>query len=442
MQCFLHPDMEALLEQLIVDDWERPWDEATRREVELPWLPRKADALVGMRRSGKTWRLRQQMRELAAAGVPREALVYLSFEDERLWELDYTRLHLIVDVFYRTHPELRDRQCSFFFDEIQLISGWERFVRRLLDTENVHVCVSGSSSRLLSRELHTSMRGRSIATEIFPFSFRELLAHHHIEVDPERRPGKRLRSTVDHAFRAYLERGGFPEVQELDEPSRVRVLQEYLDAVILRDVVERHQVTNTVALRRFIRRVVNAPASLLSVHRLYNDFRSQGVSVAKDTLYALQDHLEDAFLLFSVPVHTASERVRQSNPRKLYPVDTGLITACSTRPARGLGQLLETSIFLHLRRQTNRISYYRHEDGTEVDFVIEAAKGLRLVQVCADITSGDTRRREIKALTSAMAQLGVREGTIVTLTAEETLKTSAGTLRIVPACLWLLGAAR
>ncbi|HKY35153.1 MAG TPA: ATP-binding protein [Polyangiaceae bacterium] len=430
-------NLEALLEQLMADDLERPFQDGTPREAELPWISGKADALIGMRRSGKTWKMRQQMKRLTAAGAPRESLLYLSLEDERLWQLDSSSLQLIVDVFYRRAPALRDRECAFFLDEIQIVEGWERFVRRLMDTENIHVCISGSSSKLLSQELRTSMRGRSIATEIFPFSFREVLAHAGVAFDSAARPGKRQRSTLEHAFGDYLERGGFPEIQAVDAGARVRILQEYLDAVILRDVVERHQVSNTVALRRLIRRIINAPASLTSVHRLYNDFRSQGISVSKDTLYALLDHLEDAFLLFSVPIHTASERAKQSNPRKMYPVDTGLVTACADLPGRGLGQLLETCIFLDLRRTTREISYFRNDDGTEVDFVVGSGKSLELIQVSADITSSDTRNRELTALGRAMSALGVSEATIVTHSAEETLKTHAGTIRVVPAWYWL-----
>ncbi len=430
--------MEDLLEQLMVDDLEAEWPAATVREIVLPWVPRKVDTLVGMRRSGKTWMMRQRMRELVDAGTPREALLYLSFEDERLWQLDASQLGLIVDVYFRRTPRLRKRTCAFFFDEIQVVTGWERFVRRILDTEDVHVCISGSSSRLLSREIATSMRGRSIATEVFPFSFSEALTHRGVVLDRGRRLGKRARSEVEHAFREYLARGGFPEVQGLDEHTRIRVLQEYLDAVIFRDVVERHRESNTVALRRLIRQLINAPASLVSIHRLYNDFRSQGISVSKDKLYEFQDHLEDAFLIFSIPIFSDSERVRQTNPRKSYPVDTGLVTACSTTPGRGVGRLLETCVFLHLRRQTSEIAYYRHQDGTEVDFVVSADSQPKLVQVSADITSQDTRRRELAALDAAMTALGVDEATIVTLSAEETLRVDSGTVHVVPAASWLL----
>lgn len=430
--------MEALLEQLIADGEEAELPSGTPRESALPWLPRKADALVGMRRAGKTWTLFQKMGELLTAGYPREALLYLSFEDERLADLDASRLGLVLDVFYRRHPALRKRECAFFFDEIQNVAGWERFVRRVLDTEKAHVCISGSSSRLLSREIATSMRGRSIATEIFPFSFREALTHRGVRFTRGRRPGKRARSEIDNAVRDYLTRGGFPEIQDLDDRTRVRVLQDYLDAVILRDVVERHHESNTVALRRLIRQLMQAPASLVSVNKIYNDFRSQGVAVSKDKLYELEDHLEDAYLVFRAPIHTDSERVRQSNPQKSYPIDTGLVTACANRPYVGLGQLLETCVFLHLRRSGDAIAYFRHDDGTEVDFVVEGHGGRRLIQVSADVTSGDTRKRELRALEAAMQRFGLKEGTLVTLTAEESVRVQSGTIRILPAGPWLV----
>ncbi|MDD9943205.1 MAG: ATP-binding protein [Myxococcales bacterium] len=431
--------MRALIEQLIADDQERAFAETTRRRTRVPWLPGKADALVGMRRAGKTTRMRQLMQDRLADGYPREALLYLNFEDERLWEMGREELHLIVDVFYQRHPELRARECAFFLDEIQVVPGWERFVRRLLDTEDIHVVVSGSSAKLLSRELETALRGRSLPTEVFPFSFREHLEHFGVELPAGGlRPGKALRSRIEHELGRYLERGGFPEVLGMQEPMRVRVLQEYLDAVILRDVVERHGVTNVSALRRMIRQLINAPAGLVSVHRLYGDLRSQGISVSKDALHGYLDHLHDAYLLFPMAIHTASERRRQSNPRKVYPIDPGVVTACSSLPGRGIGQLLETVVFLHLRRKTDALGYYRDDAGTEVDFVVQKSGQVELVQVSADITSQDTRKRELRALEAAMQELGVTSATLVTLSAEETIQLQSGRADVVPAWRWLL----
>lgn len=419
-----------LFDQIVADAHERRLPELTPRRAKLPWLPRKVDAVVGMRRSGKTWLLFQRMRELIAAGTPRADLLYLNFEDERLGDVTARDLTELVEAHYRRNPEARKRAGALLFDEIQLVEGWERAIRRLVDTENAHICVSGSSAKLLSREIASSLRGRSLATEVFPFSFVEALAHRRIEA--EVRPSSEERSVIEHEFDAYLRRGGFPEVQTVDEPTRVRVLQDYLDVAILRDLVERHAITNPIALRRFVRQLMNAPASLCSVHKLYGDLKSQGLSVSKDSLYAWLDHVEDAYVFFTVPIHTRSERVRQTNPRKIYAIDPGLVTACARRGSADAGQLLETCVFLELRRHASEIAYLHTESGAEVDFVTPDD----LVQAAATLNEPETRAREVGALREAMAALGKREGTIVTVREEEELRVPEGTIRVVPMWRW------
>lgn len=423
---------DLLLDEIVADAHARPLPPLTQRRAKLPWLPRKVDAIVGMRRSGKTWLMFQRMRELVESGTPREDLLYINFEDERLGEIAAAQLSKIVEAHYRRNPAGRARPGALFFDEIQLVEGWERFVRRLVDSETAHVCVTGSSAKMLSREIATSLRGRALTTELFPFSLVEVLEHRGIQADP--RPPARIRSTIEHAASEYLRSGGFPEVQTLDEPTRVRVLQSYLDVAILRDLIERHAITNPVALRRFVRQLMNAPACLFSVHKLYDDLKSQGLTVSKDSLHAWLEHVQDAFVFFAVPIHTSSERVRQTNPRKIYAVDPGLVTACARRGSADTGQLLETSVFVELRHTSPELAYVRTPSGYEVDFVTPSA----LVQVCASLDDPATRERELRALREAMSALGRDEATIVTLTADEEIRVPEGAIRVVPLWRWAI----
>jgi len=187
-------------------------------------------------------------------------MLYVNFDDERLQPLTGGDLHRVVDAYYRLYPERRAATAHLFFDEIQNIPGWEPFVRRLLDTEQVQVCLTGSSAKLLSREIATSLRGRSLSTEIFPFSFAEALAHQGVAPPTAgRRPGAKARSLLENRLRSYLFTGGFPEVQGIEAPLRIRILQEYVDVVILRDVAERHAVANLPPLRALIRHHGRAP---------------------------------------------------------------------------------------------------------------------------------------------------------------------------------------
>ena len=423
---------DLLLDELVADAHARPLPTLTARRARLPWVSRKADAIVGMRRTGKTWLMFQRMRELVEAGTPREDLLYVNFEDERLGQVTAADLSKIVEAHYRRNPAGRARPGALFFDEIQLVEGWERFVRRLVDSEDAHVCVTGSSAKLLSREIATSLRGRSLTTELFPFSLGEVLAHRAIRADP--RPTARVRSTIEHAAGEYLRRGGFPEIQPLDEPTRVRVLQDYLDVAILRDLIERHAISSPVALRRFVRQLMNAPAGPISVHKLHDDLKSQGLAVGKDSLHAWLAHVEDAFVFFAIPIHTHSERVRQSNPRKIYAVDPGLVTACARRGSADTGQLLETAVFGELRRASSELAYARTASGYEVDFVTPSG----LVQACASIAEPATREREVRALREAMAAFGHAAATIVTLATDEEIVVDEGTIRAVPLWRWAL----
>ncbi|HDM77468.1 MAG TPA: ATP-binding protein, partial [Deltaproteobacteria bacterium] len=395
--------------------------------------------VIGMRRSGKTWFLFQSISDLLATGVPKEFVLYLNLEDERLLPLKTSDLHVIPDTYFRLYPHARDSKSYFFLDEIQNVTGWERFLRRLLDTENIHICITGSSARLLSTEIATSLRGRSITTEIFPFSFFEYLSHHGVEVDLEKRPNSKKRSVIENKLRHYLIEGGFPEIQGLKAEYRIRILQDYLNVVILRDLIERYGVSNTVALRYLIRHLMNAPASLFSINKFFNDLKSQGVSCGKNSLHEFMDYLADSYLFFQLFIHTTSERARMVNPRKVYVIDTGMINACSRNPRPQWGHLLENFVFTELRRKYRNIEYYKTSSGREVDFVVTDIDGNRsLIQVAADITDLSTLKREQTALEEAMGELNISKSYVITLDRENIIKTTSGSIYILPAWLWAI----
>ena len=261
----------------------------TRRDVRLPAVPGKTHAVIGMRRAGKTCFLHQLQRDRVDRGAARETKVYFNFDDERLAGMDASQLHLLLEEYFLRFPQHRDRQLvAFYLDEIQVVRGWEAFVRRVMDTESMDLVVSGSSAKLLSREVATALRGRAMEALVHPFSFREFLRHQGAE--PDRDPTflpKAQRSRVEKLFGEFLVRGGFPEAQGLAAEDRLPLLQGYVDSVILRDVIERHGVTNVVALRHLTRQLLGAAAGLFSVHRFFNDQKSQGVAVSKDALHAM-----------------------------------------------------------------------------------------------------------------------------------------------------------
>jgi len=395
-----------VVRQKIADSLAAPLPALTRRDIRLPKMRNKAVTLIGMRRSGKTSFLWQELARRHAAGVAREGLLYFSFEDERLAGMTARELGLVVEEYYRLNPDWRDgRRATFFFDEIQAVPGWESFARRLLDSEAIDLFLSGSSAKLLSREVATSMRGRAVEAVVYPFSFREVLRHHGREPKkPAGRLTKAERSALDRHLLDYLWTGGFPEAQGLEDRDRLELLKGYVDVVLLRDIIERHAVSHPLALRWLVRQLLGNPAGSFSISKFYGDLKSQGIAVAKDTLHGFLGHLEDAFLVRVVSLATDSERRRMVNPRKVYPIDPGLIPVFDRSGKSNLGHALETCVLIELDRRGAEVGYVRTPGGSEVDFLARyPAGGEELIQVCASLDDPATRERELRALAEAAA---------------------------------------
>jgi len=394
----------------------------TRRDVRLPKVRGKAIAVLGMRRAGKTTFLWQVLADRLAAGTPREGLLYFSFEDERLAGMTADDLNLVLEEYYHLHPEWRDgRRATFFLDEIQVVPGWERFARRVLDTEEVDLLLSGSSARLLSREVATAMRGRAMEAHVYPFSFREVLRHRGREprVGADRLT-KAERSALSRDLREYLVMGGFPEAVGVPRRDQADLLRSYVDVVLLRDVIERYAVTNLTALRAMTRQLLANAAGEFSVSKLLGALRSQGVAVGKDSLHTYLSHLEDAFLLRTVPIDAGSERQRMVNPRKIYPVDPGLIPLFDRSGRANVEHALETCVFHDLERRGWEVAYVRTQSGFEVDFVArQAGQRTALIQVVAELTDAAVGERELRALIDAQSTYPDASRHLVTLAPED-----------------------
>lgn len=413
----------------------------TRRDVALPGIPGKAFAVIGVRRSGKTSFLSQCRSDRLAAGRPREAQLLVSLEDERLTGLTVADLGWLLDEHARQFPELREAGgMTLYLDEVQTVPGWEGLVRRHMDRGGVEMFVSGSSAKLLSREVASSLRGRAMEVLVHPFSFREALRHAGAEpAKPFERLGPADRSALDRQLRRFLSEGGFPEAQGATPRDRAALLGGYVDVVVLRDVIERHAVSNPLALRWIERQLLANPGGSFSVKKHYDTLRSQGVSVGKDTLHDYLAHLEDAFLVRTVAMHSASERQRMVNPRKAYPVDPGLIALFERSGHTQRGRALETALLLELERRGFAVTYVRTSEGYEVDFLAErAGDAPLLIQACLESEGDETWNRELRALEAAAAAHPDARPFLVTLDAFPPSRPLPDRFVWAPAARWLL----
>ncbi|MEW5981356.1 MAG: ATP-binding protein [Acidobacteriota bacterium] len=433
-----HAPVIESIKSIILDFQEAPLETGVPRRLRIEAVRGKAAVCIGVRRSGKSTYVFQIIQRLVDSGVPRQSILYLNFFDDRLHNLRQGDLGLIAEAYYSMYPEKKHTETVYcFFDEIQAAPGWEPFVDRLMRTEQCEVYLTGSSARMLSKEIATQMRGRALSWELFPFSFREFLDYKGIESQGALSTKKRL--LAQKAFGEYWESGGFPEVAGLGRHLRIKTHQEYFHTILFRDLVERHDVAHPRAVTDLAHWLVDNTASLYSINRLTGYLKSLGHKAPKSAVSDYLEWFEDAFFLFTVRIFDASVARSNTNPKKVYCVDHALVTSVSSGILINSGHLLENLTFTALRRLHPQIYYYRTKTGREVDFIVPIrGRPPMLVQVCESLAEPHTRKRETAALSEAMTELGLSAGTIVTRNEDGRIDAAGRAIDVVPAWRFLL----
>jgi hypothetical protein len=423
-----------ILQRIISDFHAAPPADLHRRDLDVPTGSGKIVTLVGSRRSGKTSLLLTLMEALAQGGLPRTSLLYLNFEDERL-DFRTEELDLIIQAFLELYPSVKLDACHLFFDEIQNVPGWDRFVRRLYDTVTRNIYLTGSNARFLSSEIATSLRGRTVSYEVLPLSFREYLRFRNVAADAGT---TRAQALVRRELGRFLTVGGFPEVIGYEEEFRNRVLQEYFNVMIYRDLLERYEIDNLPALKFFLKRLCASATKPFSVNAIYNDLKSSGFKLGKNQLYDWLEACRNIHLAFVLKKPSAAATERELGEKKVYLVDNGLVNAISYRFSEDRGKALEQAIYLELRRRGRDLFFYRGKG--KCDFVLRRdTKVVEAIQVSASLDDPETRRREERGLVECCRAFGLKRGTIITGESAQERKVEGIAIRVVPAAEWLLG---
>jgi predicted AAA+ superfamily ATPase len=367
-----------------------------------------------------------------STNIDKTKILFLNFEDERLG-LEVNELDLILQSFSELYPEQNLNECYFFFDEIQNITGWEKFTRRVYDSISKNIFITGSNSKLLSSEIATSLRGRTLSYEVYPLSFSEYLSFKGIEVDLY---SSKSIAHVKNAQEIYLKDGAFPETLFLEEQYQNQTLQEYFNVLLYKDLAERYNITNTVALKFFLKRIIASTTKQISINKIYNELKSAGIKIGKNTLYNFLDYVQNIYLALTLRRYDNSLVNKELGERKIYSIDIGLNNATEFKFSDNIGKSLENAIFLELKRNYKEIFYYRNSS-SECDFIVHEKNSItQAIQVTYDMSDEDTKNREIKGLISACKNFNLLNGTIISYDSEDEFLYDGIKINIIPFYKW------
>jgi uncharacterized protein len=361
--------------------------------------------LTGVRRSGKSTLLKQIMLQYSSTS-------YFNFEDSRASSFELNDFHTVEDLF----SELFGDNKLMFFDEIQNVDGWERYIRDTSDRKKT-IVLTGSNAKMLSRELGSKLTGRHLDYEVFPFSYSEFLTFKKKEANPE-------------SFMDFLTGGGFPGYLQMNKPELLSTL---ISDILIRDIFLRHNLRNHDTYKQIVQFLLSNTSKEVSSNNLKNTFDMGSPSSASDFL----SYLTDAYLIFLIPLFDFSLKVQVRNPRKVYGIDQGLVNFASLSLSHDLGRLLENTVLIELKRRQLNVWYFKEKK--ECDFIVRTPSGkLHAIQVTLKLDY-QNEKRETGGLLEAMEKLNISEGTIITYDQEDKISVNDKKIFLIPAWKWIQG---
>jgi predicted AAA+ superfamily ATPase len=380
--------------------------------------------LVGLRRAGKSYLLYQRIHQLLEKGHRMEEICYFNFEDDRLGIMTLADL----DIIKSAYEEMFDTQPVFFFDEIQIVEGWEKFARRLAD-QKYRVYITGSNAKMLSSEIATTLGGRYMIKEVFPLSFAEYLSFLGINVKEKNALHLHRKEIVKH-FETYFRFGGLPEVMNVAD--KRSWLSGLFNKVFFGDLIARYDIRNDFGLRILAKKLAESVKQPSSYNRLANVVSSTGKKTSTDTVIDYVNYMCESWLL--LPLENIIGKLTERNTqRKYYFIDNGILNLFLPDPETSL---LENMVAINLiRKYKNEVCFYHN--GVEVDFYLPEQK--KLLQTSYSLQDESTFQRETEALIKVSKRLEANDLMIITKDEETILEKDGKTIQVMPLWKWLLG---
>ncbi|MBT9130898.1 MAG: hypothetical protein DDT40_00318 [candidate division WS2 bacterium] len=432
-----------LIKEIIREFQETELPQLIQRETVIPLTSNKIVVLIGPRRSGKTYLLFSLMKNLIEEGFSKEQLIYISFDNPLLMPFESKDINLIIEAYREMYPEYVNKVNYIFLDEIQNVKEWELAVRFIHDTRKFKIFLTGSSSKLLSKEIATQLRGRAIGFQLFPFSFKELLKANNIKTDRHLFYSQERYQVIKH-LEEYFKTGGFPEVVLEDNTDlKIRILKEYIETMFFRDLIERYRVKNQVLLRELMRFLATNIANIFSLNSFYRFIKGTHPHTPR-TLLNYLTYLEDIGFFYFIKKFSYSLKEQTRTLRKCYIVDNGIYHVYGFKFSENKGKILENTVFLELKNQQAKnplmeIFYWQDNQKREVDFVVKEGKEVKtLIQVSDNLDNIKTREREINSLLKASEELRCNQLLVITSDTEADEKIKGKEMRFLPLWKWLL----
>ena len=398
------------IKQYLIDFQKRKF-ETFERELKVKFTKEFIISIIGARRVGKTYFLFNLINKIK----DRKKVLYVDFDLPEFLDFDGKNLKKIINLHLQTFGKLE----YVFFDEIQTLRNWEKGLREIYEEKKYFIFITGSSSKLLSKELATQLRGRTITYTLFPLSFREILSIKGLSL-PKNLISTSEKNKLLFEFNQYLKIGGYPQI--FKEPElKEEIVKDYKDLVLFRDLVERYHLKNIYVVKRFFEYLISSFAKEISIDKFYNYLKSQNVSLSKKTLYDYLEYFESSLFFHFLKTYKIKERIK-----KVYLND--IIFGSEDQ-----GRRLENIVFIELLRRKEKVYYFKNN--FECDFVIPKKQAIQVVWELNE----ENKKREIKGLIEAMEYFKIKKGTIFTYNQEGKIKENRYRIQIIPLWKWLLG---
>ena len=425
------------LKQLIIEHKERflSYENLVRREAQeiiRPYIKQKeAIIITGVRRSGKSSLMRLISNDIIKEyDVPIDNIMYLNFDDERFIDFSYNDFEPLYETFIELyHPQGKK---YIFLDEIQNIKGWERWVNRLYEFEDIKIFITGSNATIISSEIATALTGRNRQLTCYPFSFREFLTLRSFKFNRNDVFLREKKVRIKNLFKEYIELGGFPEVLKNKDNT---LLEQYLKDIVYRDIIARYNIRNTKEIRALILFLCSNISKTHSYKNLKELIEVKSLNTIKNYL----EFLENVYLFFRIDLFDFSIKKQIYNPSKIYSIDSALSRSVAFKFSQDSGHIYENFVFVEFLRRNKELFYWKSKRGKEVDFLIK--KGLKIeeaVQVSITLAEYKTKQREVDGLLDASRELNVKNLLIITEDEEGEEKIGKIKIRVIPLWKWLL----